>query len=379
MTLKNRYNLILFTALLLVSNMQTTSFISLYIINILILGVVCLSIIIINRVINIKLLIITFIIILFLWISTFLELENGSYSKESVIIIYKKLLLISYWAILCSTAISIINKIPEEQISLSLRIIILVMSLYLITQMISFYCFDFRLDFSLLTGGVPSRSYYGTYRPSGFLPEPSVYSGHMMGLLALYFVYRKKIDAIFIIGLFSVLLSQSTAGIILVFIMLIPILGNSFFSKRNFIFIVTLLFITLYLIYPNLIDRYESFISGADTSNNLKLDGLYHFAHNNTLFTGFGVIAKDHYSFPTYYEAIKDYTIFGNIITIYGIIIGTLFLFSFIYLTVKSKLSLLYKIVLIIPLMKLCSPNYSFFFIYLSIYIIIMMRQNKIQ
>ncbi|MEY1635237.1 hypothetical protein [Morganella morganii] len=311
-------------------------------------------------------------------ISTILELGNGHYTNDAITIIYKKIALISYWAILCSLGVSIISELPQKKITSAIKITILIMSTYLLMQMISYHFLDYSLDFSLLTGGINSRSYFGTYRPSGFLPEPSVYSGHMIALLALYFTYNKKIDIPVIIGIASILLSQSTAGIILALLMIVCILSQYFLSKKNSILILASLIVTMYFIYPKLLDRYHLLLSGADTSNNLKITGLQHFYYNDTFFTGFGVIARDHSSLPDYYEAIKDYTLFGNILTIYGIPIGTIILILLSYLIIRSKLSISNKIILSLPFIKLCSPNYSFFFIYFGIYIILLSsKKNK--
>lgn len=377
-TNKDNLNYILFLLLILLPNMQTTSFLSLYIINIVLLPLVCLTIITINKKINIKLIIIIMISVILMNISTILELGNGHYTNDAITIIYKKIALISYWAILCSLGVSIISELPQKKITSAIKITILIMSTYLLMQMISYHFLDYSLDFSLLTGGINSRSYFGTYRPSGFLPEPSVYSGHMIALLALYFTYNKKIDIPVIIGIASILLSQSTAGIILALLMIVCILSQYFLSKKNSILILASLIVTMYFIYPKLLDRYHLLLSGADTSNNLKITGLQHFYYNDTFFTGFGVIARDHSSLPDYYEAIKDYTLFGNILTIYGIPIGTIILILLSYLIIRSKLSISNKIILSLPFIKLCSPNYSFFFIYFGIYIILLSsKKNK--
>lgn len=113
-TNKDNLNYILFLLLILLPNMQTTSFLSLYIINIVLLPLVCLTIITINKKINIKLIIIMISVIL-MNISTILELGNGHYTNDAITIIYKKIALISYWAILCSLGVSIISELPQKK------------------------------------------------------------------------------------------------------------------------------------------------------------------------------------------------------------------------------------------------------------------------
>ncbi|MEB6858737.1 hypothetical protein NA898_16785 [Proteus cibi] len=252
------------------------------------------------------------------------------------------------------------------------------MSLFVLFQFFSYYILNITIDFSLITGGIESRSYYGNYRPSGFLPEPAVYCGHMSGLLSLYLFYNKKIDKCFILGVLSIFITQSTVGIILISLIITIYLFSFKTNKNKLILILVFLIIILLFIAPEIINRIDLFAQGIDTSNNLKIDAVINFFKDDNVFTfGYGLVSRDHIELPTYYEAIKDLTIFGSILSIFGVFFGTTIIIILLYIVISSKVEMKYKLILFVPLLKLCSPSYVFFYIYILIFFIILINNKE--
>ncbi|AYY82554.1 hypothetical protein ABN102_14600 [Proteus vulgaris] len=372
----NKYLIIL---LLLITNMQTTSAFSLYFLCIFVFGLIAALIVVTNHTIKLNFLISTIALILILGILTKLHADRYVNYIGLNEILYKKYILVIFWSLMSLLSINIFIHTPNDIIKNSLSIIILIMSFFVILQLFSYYILNITIDFSLITGGIESRSYFGNYRPSGFLPEPAVYCGHMSGLLSLYLFYNKKIDKYFILGVLSIFITQSTVGVILVSLIISIYLLSFKINKNKLFLILAFLMIILLFIAPEIINRINLFLQGTDTSNNLKVDAVINFLKDDNIFIfGYGLISKDHIELPTYYEAIKDLTIFGSALSIFGIFFGIIIIILLLYILTVSHVELLYKIILFIPLLKLCSPSYAFFYIYISLFFIILLdKRNK--
>ncbi|EKA95261.1 hypothetical protein HMPREF1311_03616 [Proteus mirabilis WGLW6] len=366
----NKYLIIL---LLLITNMQTTSAFSLYFLCIFVFGLIATLIVVTNHTIKLSLLISIIVLILTLGILTNFHADRYVNYIGLNDILYKKYILVIFWSLMSLLSINIFIHTPKSIIKKSLSIVILIMSFFVILQFFSYYALNITIDFSLITGGIESRSYFGNYRPSGFLPEPAVYSGHMSGLLSLYLFYNKKIDRYFILGMTSIFITQSTLGIILISLILITYLLTSKIKKNKLFFTSIFLALIFLFIVPEIVNRIDVFTQGADTSNNLKLLAIMNFIQDDNIFSfGYGLVSKDHDYLPSYYEATKDITLFGSILSIYGVFLGTIILLVFIFILLKSKIQVKYKLILTIPLLKLCSPGYAFFFIYILWFFIIL-------
>lgn len=370
---------LIFTLLLLIVNMQTTSALTLYVLNILLVGVLSFILFLKYRCFDLGILLLAMLFSICLIIVTCIQLPRYEmYTGLNTIIISKTSLSI-YW-IMCVVLIAkAISYLKTEQFIIALSVVIVLMSAFLFLQTISYYIFNYSLDFSTLTGGEGARSYYGLlYRPSGFLPEPSVYSGHMTALLALYLYYRKKIDYIFYIGFISVVLSFSTAGILLSILLYLMF---SLIHKKSVFFYITsflLVFIFIFFVLPLLMERFDLFLSGGDSSNNIKIDAIKNYFSDDNIFSfGYGMVGRDNPSLPSYYEALKDVTIFGAFFSIFGTFLGSILIFITSVFWTRSNLDLRYKIILLIPLLKLCSPSYAFFYIYILIYFLNLKRSFK--
>lgn len=374
---------ILLFLLLMIPNMYTTSPFSLYGLQIILFGILAVYIVYRNKNFDLSILLIVMSLVAMLFATSVYHVNYYSdlvYSGVDIII-FKRLILCSFWAILSAFVVEYVFSFNRNDITKILSLVIIIPSLFIITQIIVHYFLGFNFDFSIMTGGIPSRSYYGSYRPSGFMPEPAVYSGQMIALLALFLFFNKKINYVFILGVISIFISQSIAGILL----LMLLTGSYillFSSMKNIIYSLSGFGGVLILASPKLIERYQLFISGKDASNNIKGDAVINFMTNPDIYIfGYGIVGRDNPNLPSYYEALKDLTIFGSSLSIYGVFIGGLFCILLIGLFYCSKLDFKMKIILFIPLLKLCSPSYPLFWLYLCVVLKILLsskcKENK--
>ena len=185
---------ILLFLLLMIPNMYTTSPFSLYGLQIILFGILAVYIVYRNKNFDLSILLIIMSLVAMLFATGLYHVNYYSdiiYSGVDVII-FKRLILCSFWAILSAFVVEYIFSFNRNDITKILSLVITILSLFMLSQIVIHYFLGFNLDFSIMTGGIPSRSYYGNYRPSGFMPEPSVYSGQMIALLALFLFFNKK-------------------------------------------------------------------------------------------------------------------------------------------------------------------------------------------
>lgn len=366
----------LFTMMLLMANMQTISAVSLYGFSIILFGLIVFILCIKSLHVDLNVLLLALVFIILLSIVTFLQLPRyRDYSGLEKIFISRVLLSI-YWIICIAMISGAIENLKKIQIEKSISIVIILMSSFVFIQTICYYLFNQVVDFSELTGGDLSRSYYGVlYRPSGFLPEPAMYSGHMTALMALYLFCKKKIDYVFYLGFISVFLTFSTAGMLLN--ILLYIVFSISHKKNMFFYLLFIVVASAFCIFilPLLFDRFDLFLNGGDASNNIKIDAVNNLlSHDDILYYGYGIIGRDHPSLPSYFDALRDLTIFGAFYTVFGVIIGTALLIVFTLFWLGSNLDFKYKVLLFIPLLKLSNPCYLFFYIYMLVYFLILKR-----
>lgn len=244
-----------------------------------------------------------------------------------------------------------------------IKILIVIASLAVITQFISFYSLNLELDFSILLGGEGVRSAYTgssniVYRPTGLTSEPAIHCGIMMGLLTLYYILDNKSKIIPIIGLISILLTFSTLGIILS----LSYLAIVYTKRISTILIgICLIIIASSFMMDNIINRYELFIAGNDTSNNVKHDIFeYFFSSIEFILSGLGFVGKDNNA-PAFYEALYDMTYFFTVHIYFGLIIGSILLIITLILLLKSQFTTREKLLIILALVKLSGPTFMFF------------------
>ena len=123
-------------------------------------------------------------------------------------------------------------------------------------------------------------------------------------------------------------------------------------------------------------ERVSLFLSGADGSNNVKIDTITNFMANPDIYTyGYGFVGKS-ISAPSFYESLYDMTIFGNLFTIFGIPFGIISLIAFIAFIIRINLSKRAKIMLLISSSKISLPFLAIFYLAMSLFLVIS-KNNK--
>lgn len=245
----------------------------------------------------------------------------------------------------------------------AIKVLIIISSLTVIAQFISFYIFRVELDFSILFGGDGVRSVYSgmegiNYRPTGLTSEPAIHSGIMMGLLTLLYIIDNKCKLVPFLGLSSVLLTFSTLGAILVLLYLVVV-----YTKNIQTVIAGLFLLVIFSLFvgDSLIARYEFFMSGEDGSNNVKLEVIeYLSSRSNYILFGLGFVGKDSHA-PDFFEALYDLTYFLNLYVYFGVILGAIILIITLTLLYKSSFRFREKLLICLALLKLSGPTFMFF------------------
>lgn len=262
-----------------------------------------------------------------------------------------------------------------SSISIALKYAILVMSVSVLIQFVAYYFIsESVIDYSLLLGGVPSRILFEIFRPSGLTTEPAIYSGIMMGLLSIYYCIVKRIDSVILAGGGSIFLTQSIAGIIMISLYFFVII----FSKptiMKFSFVFVALCFVLMAVYPLLEARYERLITGDDSSNSTKIETFENMlSTDQIMYAGYGLVGKSE-SAPSYYEGLYDVTIWGAMIVIFGVPVGILFNVAIFLFIMRMPVDFTKKTLLLISLIKLTSPMFLFFNVFVALVFII--RENS--
>ncbi|MGL5396627.1 hypothetical protein [Aeromonas sp. R2-3] len=305
-----------------------------------------------------------------LFVLTLFTLFQQSYLK------YQELLAMQYvrvvfWVVYGWIVFLYLRTQSLSSISTALKYVILTMSISVLIQVVAYYFIGENvIDYSLLLGGVPSRILFEVFRPSGLTTEPAIYSGIMMGLLSIYYCILKRIDSVILAGGGSIFLTQSIAGIIMVSLyFLVIIFSKPTIMKFSFVF-VALCFV-LMAVYPLFEARYERLITGDDSSNSTKIETFKNMLSiDQIMYSGYGLVGKSE-SAPSYYEGLYDVTLWGAMIVIFGIPVGILFDVAIFLFFMKMPVDFTIKILLLISLIKLTSPMFLFFNVFVALVFII--------
>ncbi|HFK7527666.1 TPA: O49 family O-antigen polymerase, partial [Escherichia coli] len=217
-------------------------------------------------------------------------------------------------------------KFNFSDLSKAINIVLLISIILFFIQFLSYYLFNYRIDYSLATGGIGTRNDYGSlYRASGIFNEPAEYSSAITVLVVSSYLINRKLSLLNIIALISTMLSFSFVGIIQSFFVIYIVLFRNLCRKPVYIFLIIGIVILVWISFFDLfIDRYEAFINGSDGSNNTKLDTLNFFlTHTEYLLGGAGLIGYDPETMPLFMQGLYDLTFFGSCISIFGIVIGS--------------------------------------------------------
>nr|QCH03233.1 O-antigen polymerase [Plesiomonas shigelloides] len=253
-------------------------------------------------------------------------------------------------------------------IARALMVTILITGGALYIQYLVYYAFGYVIDYSLLLGGSASRIFFLTFRPSGFTAEPAVYSGIMIGLLSVYYMFVRRLNMIVIFGLISVVLTSSIAGLMMSVLYVLVV----FFSRPSLgriVISIAALFIIIGLFFPVIQERYVTTVSGSDASNNTKFETVINmYEHSNLLLSGYGFVGKSD-SAPSFYEGLYDMTFFGATIITFGLPLGLCICFFVVYIILTQPAD--GKILILVSLIKLSSPMCMFFNLFVALVFVV--------
>lgn len=288
-----------------------------------------------------------------------------SISIEHVSLIWKFAGRVIFWFFIFSLITPFFQELNRRDVVSILQTWIIIFSLFLYAQFLLYYVFGYVVDYSVILGGEPSRILNNVgLRASGLTSEPSIYSGMMISLLILHYIYNgQKNNFYTLFGGVSILLTFSTLGFFL-FTLYLSITLLRHMSIKKIILLIGTITSVVVLIMPLLISRYERFINGDDVSNNVKFSVVENLLNNTSLFTlGYGVVGYSDGA-PDYYQALYDLTLFGNLFVIFGIPLG---IFTSVYiflLLLKIDLPLSIKALILLGVVKISIPNYIFFYLF---------------
>lgn len=334
------------------------------------LALIVILMIINSNKINIKSFIYIFIISFFILTLTYIQ---SIYLKHQQIL-WLQSIRVCFWISCCIIAYSELMKYHPTVIKKCIEKLVFIISIFIIFQYISYYIFNIVIDYSTLLGGSKSRILYNNiFRPSGLTAEPSITSGILISLLSIYYIFNKKFNIIYLVGIISCFLSSSTIGIILASVFFII----AFTSKKNLFLILLITPLISIVLIPEIIIRYEKLINGFDSSNNIKIDVITNFINTEEIFyLGYGFIGKSE-SAPRFYEALYDLTIFGNSFIIFGFPIGIIVFLLLCLFIGTLNFSLKEKSLILLSMMKISSPTFPFFNIFVLLLIIVSKMRKK--
>ncbi|HHR5971421.1 TPA: hypothetical protein ACS73C_003015 [Providencia alcalifaciens] len=248
------------------------------------------------------------------------------------------------------------------------KLLISINLFFLLTQIILYYTISYSFDLGELTGGNTIRGitdYNGfmLLRPGGLYEEPSIFAAYMFSFLVFRFLSTNgKLDLYILGGVISLFLTISTISILLASLFLF----FSYFKlkTKNIFILLSFILIPLYFLWDYISLRIMNSISGIDPSNSTKINVINKFISEPDFFWfGFGMIKK-HLAYGL--DGLGDTTIYTSLITIFGIIFGTILTLLLLFKIAKNNFPKRKKVLILLIFVKFSWPAYSFFwFLYL--------------
>ncbi|WP_429231931.1 hypothetical protein [Aeromonas veronii] len=312
--------------------------------------------------------------VLFLISALFLSTAASYYQQTYLMhqeLLIKQYSRVTLWIVYGWIAFLFLRTQSVASIAKALKWIVAIMSTSVIIQVFAYYFMGgIVVDYSLIIGGESSRILFDVFRPAGLTSEPAIYSAILIGLLSIYFILVRKINYVIFIGAGSVLLTQSIAGIIMTgLFFLTVILSRPTIMKFSFMLVVCMSLIIA--VAPLLENRYERFMNGNDTSNNTKIETFENMLKTDALlYTGYGFVGKSK-SAPAFYEGLYDVTLWGANIVTYGIPIGITLNLAMLIFIIRIPIDFTGKILIMISLLKITSPMFIFFNVFISLVFVI--------
>ncbi|MBO0265125.1 O85 family O-antigen polymerase, partial [Escherichia coli] len=157
---------------------------------------------------------------------------------------------------------------------------------------------------------------------TGVFDEPAIYSTFIMSFCFLRFYLMGRNDWVNYVGVVSIILSLSFAGIVIVFLYLL--VSETWDKKIIFIsimiFVVCLFVASFYPeIYGSVLTRLETLQAGNDGSSNLKFQYVnFWLSDEQRILFGNGMVGY-YDGKPKFFESAFDLTFIFTTITTYGV------------------------------------------------------------
>lgn len=288
---------------------------------------------------------------------------------QSLYLVYQDILWLQvfrvlYWLFFCFLSYPFLRRIDLHSYEKALKLTIFIFSLAVIFQFFSFFILGELIDYSTYVGGTPSRiHFFGVFRPSGLTSEPSIHSGVMVGLLTLLFILNRRCYFYIFLGILSVFLTMSVLGIILGMTYLCVLVA--FNRQVKFLPIYAVLFFAISSFVSGILyERFDTFVSGSDTSNNSKVVSFQNLINEpHLLYLGYGMGGSTENT-PWFYEGLYDVTAYGAFIITFGVPLGMFICFLFVIYLVSLQIPLAAKIFVFLVFVKITLPILSFFILF---------------
>ncbi len=250
-------------------------------------------------------------------------------------------LLITFGAFYFFTTSNMSAKINATKVYKIIGYVMVFHIFVALVQFVSWYVFSIDLDISNYFGGDGHRAfYYGVYRITGVFDEPAIYSTFILSFIYLSHYLKGKNDLLNYIGVCTVFMSLSFAGIIIALIFLL--ISEGMRKKIIFILIMlSLIMISIIIIFPEIIDsilvRMDTLQSGNDGSTNLKYQFISFWLENEQrILFGNGMVGY-YDGKPKFFESSFDLTFIMTTFTTFGVLFSVPMLFILYYLLLKGR------------------------------------------
>ncbi|WP_407714318.1 hypothetical protein ACJJWD_22380 [Comamonas testosteroni] len=269
----------------------------------------------------------------------------------------------------------LMSDFSDKKILKAINFFIIFNLFFFLVQVISYYLISLDLNFGLILGGAGNRALNFTeiYRPTGIYDEPAIYGLFMSVLIVSRLFFEKKVDILVILGIVSLFFTFSFVSILLAFGIIFILLADRLGYGVSFVILILMIGI-LFLAYESswmpdfLISRMSSLLSGEDGSTSHKFQSFDLWLNNeNVRNFGFGFIGLREWT-PDYFDAIYDMTLYGTIITQFGLVLAPFFILWIISFLLFNGCSVFSLLLCFLIFIKLSAVHFLVFWVFLAFY-----------
>lgn len=269
----------------------------------------------------------------------------------------------------------LMSDFSDRKILNAINFFIIFNLFFFLIQVISYYLISLDLNFGLILGGAGNRALNFTeiYRPTGIYDEPAIYGLFMSILVVSKLFFEKKVDILVILGIVSLFFTFSFASILLAFGIIFILLADRVGYGVSFVIFILMIGI-LFLAYESswmpdfLLSRMSSLLGGEDGSTSHKFQSFDFWLNNeNVRNFGFGFIGLREWT-PDYFDAIYDMTLYGTIITQFGLVLAPFFILWIISFFLFNGCSVFSLLLCFLIFIKLSAVHFLVFWVFLAFY-----------